>query len=126
MVVAFRKRTVDKWDTLGNSRLTIDDGGDTPMTDIKSWLAEHGFERFTDVFVENEIDLEALSELTDEHLKELGPPLGPLSAFHRFACSTMRSFKAPGRVERFRRRRRRSGEPRSAPGRHEVHLEQCD
>jgi class 3 adenylate cyclase/tetratricopeptide (TPR) repeat protein len=47
------------------------------MTDIKSWLANHGFERFTDVFVENEIDLEALSELADEHLKELGLPLGP-------------------------------------------------
>ena len=31
------------------------------MTDIRSWLAAHGFERFTDVFVENEIDLEALS-----------------------------------------------------------------
>lgn len=59
------------------------------MTGIESWLADHGFERFTDVFVENEIDLEALSELTDEHLKELGLPLGPrvkmLKAIQRLA-----------------------------------------
>ena len=47
------------------------------MSDIKSWLAEHEFERFAGVFEENEIDLEALRELTDEDLKEMGLPLGP-------------------------------------------------
>lgn len=59
------------------------------MNDITKWLAEHGFERFTDVFWENEIDLEALSELTDQHLKEMGLPLGPrvkmLKAIERLA-----------------------------------------
>lgn len=53
------------------------DGAPHQTTDIARWLAAHGFERFTEVFIENEIDLEALRELTDEDLKELGLPLGP-------------------------------------------------
>ncbi len=47
------------------------------MSDIRSWLAARGFERFADVFEENEVDLEALGELTDDDLKEMGLPLGP-------------------------------------------------
>ena len=63
------------------------------MNDITKWLAEHGFERFADVFRENEIDLEALSELTDEHLKEMGLPLGPrvkmIKAIERLALEAL-------------------------------------
>ncbi len=47
------------------------------MTDIRTWLRGHDFERFADLFEENEIDFDALSELSDDHLKELGIPLGP-------------------------------------------------
>ncbi len=47
------------------------------MTDINHWLDEHGFGHLADVFLENEIDLEALSELTEKHLKEMRLPLGP-------------------------------------------------
>lgn len=47
------------------------------MSDIRDWLAARGFERFADSFEENEVDLEALRELTDADLKEMGLPLGP-------------------------------------------------
>ena len=45
--------------------------------DIREWLGTKGFGRFADLFEENEIDAEALPELTDQHLKELGIALGP-------------------------------------------------
>jgi predicted ATPase/class 3 adenylate cyclase len=46
------------------------------MQDVPGWLADNGFERFTELFAENEIDGEVLVELTDQDLKDLGLPLG--------------------------------------------------
>src|SRR5918994_6868601 len=45
--------------------------------DIAAWLRGLGLERYELVFRDNEIDAAVLPELTDEHLKELGLPLGP-------------------------------------------------
>ena len=45
--------------------------------DIAAWLRSLGLERYEPVFRDNEIDAAVLPELTDEHLKELGLPLGP-------------------------------------------------
>ena len=45
--------------------------------DVRAWLEANGFARFADTFEENEIDGEALFELTDEHLKDFGIALGP-------------------------------------------------
>ena len=45
--------------------------------DIRAWLKANGFARFADTFEENEIDREALLELTEEHLKDFGIALGP-------------------------------------------------
>jgi hypothetical protein len=45
--------------------------------DIAAWLRGLGQERFEQAFRDSEIDAELLPELTDEHLKELGLPLGP-------------------------------------------------
>ena len=45
--------------------------------DIAAWLRSLGLERYELVFRDNEIDAAVLPELTDEHLKELGLPLGP-------------------------------------------------
>jgi hypothetical protein len=45
--------------------------------DIAAWLRGLGLERYEPVFRDNEIDAAVLPELTDEHLKELGLPLGP-------------------------------------------------
>ena len=47
------------------------------MTDLATWLATLGLEKYRDAFVANEVDLAALFHLTDQDLKELGLPLGP-------------------------------------------------
>ena len=47
------------------------------MGDVREWLQANGFARFVDTFEEHEIDGEALLELTEEHLKDLGIALGP-------------------------------------------------
>ena len=44
---------------------------------VRAWLEANGFTRFADTFEENEIDGEALLELTEEHLKDFGIALGP-------------------------------------------------
>lgn len=43
---------------------------------VKNWLINNGFERFVDLFEENEIDGDVLSELSREDLRDLGLPLG--------------------------------------------------
>jgi class 3 adenylate cyclase/ABC-type transport system involved in cytochrome c biogenesis ATPase subunit/tetratricopeptide (TPR) repeat protein len=45
--------------------------------DVRTWLHEHGFDRYAGLFEQHEIDGEALAALTDDNLKELGLPLGP-------------------------------------------------
>jgi class 3 adenylate cyclase len=44
--------------------------------DLENWLRTLGLERFEAVFRENAIDETVLSDLTEEHLRELGLPLG--------------------------------------------------
>ena len=46
------------------------------MSAIAAWLQAQGFGQYAEAFADNAIDAEALVELTDEHLKELGIPLG--------------------------------------------------
>ena len=46
------------------------------MSDMAAWLRAQGFGQDVDLFASNAIDREALVELTDDHLKELGLPLG--------------------------------------------------
>jgi len=46
------------------------------MIDVRNWLLENGFERFADLFEENEIDGEVLFDLTEGDLKDLGLALG--------------------------------------------------
>jgi class 3 adenylate cyclase/tetratricopeptide (TPR) repeat protein len=46
------------------------------MSDLAAWLQGQGFGQYADLFASNAIDREALVELTDDHLRELGLPLG--------------------------------------------------
>jgi class 3 adenylate cyclase len=46
------------------------------MTDVEDWLRGIGLEQYANLFAENAIDRDVLAELTEEHLKELGLPLG--------------------------------------------------
>lgn len=45
--------------------------------EIGSWLEEHGLGQFADLFAENEIDLDAAADLTEDDLRELGIAMGP-------------------------------------------------
>ncbi len=49
------------------------------MNDIKIWLHSLGLDQFAEIFVREQIDLEAARTLSDSDLKELGLPLGPRS-----------------------------------------------
>src|ERR1700674_3866177 len=44
--------------------------------DVRKWLEEGGFGQFAGLFESNQVDGDALLALTDEHLRELGIPLG--------------------------------------------------
>jgi len=46
------------------------------MSDLAAWLQAQGFGQYAELFASNAIDREALVELTEDHLKELGLPLG--------------------------------------------------
>jgi class 3 adenylate cyclase len=46
------------------------------MSDLAVWLQAQGLGQYADLFASNAIDREALVELSDDHLKELGLPLG--------------------------------------------------
>ena len=45
--------------------------------DVAAWLRDLGLERYAPAFLDAEITPEALPELTDADLRELGLPLGP-------------------------------------------------
>ena len=44
--------------------------------DLGSWLRSLGLERYEAAFRENAIDADVLHDLTEEHLREIGIPLG--------------------------------------------------
>ena len=68
--------------------------------DIEGWLRGLGLERYAGSFRDNEIDAAVLPRLTDEHLKELGLPLGPrlklLAAIATLHDDTAPPAPAPG------------------------------
>ena len=44
--------------------------------DIDGWLRRIGLEQYAQTFRDNAIDADVLRDLTDDHLRELGLPLG--------------------------------------------------
>jgi class 3 adenylate cyclase/tetratricopeptide (TPR) repeat protein len=46
------------------------------MSDLEQWLKRHALGKYAQVFADNDVDLDVLSQLTEEHLKELGVSLG--------------------------------------------------
>ncbi|MDH3714333.1 MAG: hypothetical protein OET44_10855, partial [Gammaproteobacteria bacterium] len=52
-------------------------GASATMRDTAEWLEALDLGKYSTVFEVHEIDLDALSEVTDEDLKELGLPIGP-------------------------------------------------
>lgn len=47
------------------------------MAEIEDWLRALGLEKYVPIFDRHEIDLNALTHLTEDDLKEIGLPLGP-------------------------------------------------
>ncbi len=47
------------------------------MSDVASWLARLGLQKYIEAFSANEIDFDSLRHLGEDDLKELGLPLGP-------------------------------------------------
>ncbi len=47
------------------------------MSDIQSWLAELGLEKYASVFADAEIEAADLTYLSEDNLQELGLPMGP-------------------------------------------------
>ena len=45
--------------------------------DIDGWLRGIGLEQYAQTFRDNAIDADVLRDLTNDHLRELGLPLGP-------------------------------------------------
>ena len=43
---------------------------------IVSWLEKHGLDQYSEAFVGNDVDLDILPHLTEEHLEKLGVSLG--------------------------------------------------
>ena len=66
--------------------------------DLRAWLNGHGLGEWIDVFLENQVDLDAARDLTEADLRELEIPMGPrkkLPSCHR--CADRRSHRAVAR-----------------------------
>jgi hypothetical protein len=46
------------------------------IMDLGAWLRSHGLEQYEAIFRDNAIDAEVLHDLTENHLREMGLPLG--------------------------------------------------
>ena len=44
--------------------------------DVGTWLGSLGLDQYEDLFREHEIEADILPELTDQHLRDIGVPLG--------------------------------------------------
>jgi class 3 adenylate cyclase/tetratricopeptide (TPR) repeat protein len=51
-------------------------GASVPIMDLGAWLRSLGLERYETIFRENAIDADVLHDLTEDHLREIGLPLG--------------------------------------------------
>ena len=83
----------------------------TPPQDVGEWLSAIGLARYADLFREHAIDLEVLSELTNDDLKDIAIPLGDRKRLLKAIAertdvvpdqplATTRVLGEPGRAER--------------------------
>lgn len=62
------------------------------MREVADWLAGMGLEKYVEAFAAHEIDFDALRELTEEDLREIGMPVGP----RRKVLATLEKMRAAG------------------------------
>ena len=110
---------------------------DQESSSIAVWLKELGLSKYTQLFMDNEIDWEILSELTEQDLKELELPLGPrkkiLKAIKALADSvaeavdTSKPSSTPGdQPTAIHSERRPEAERRSEAERRQLTVMFCD
>ena len=58
------------------------------MPGIQEWLVRHGLEEYVELFVEQRIEHDVLSELTDADLKDFGIPFGDRKRILRAVTAT--------------------------------------
>src|SRR6516164_2215439 len=74
-----RMRAIRKQGALDMLFCLDDHAHETELCDnmnIGSWLRSLGLERYEAIFRENAIDADVLHDLTEDHLREMGLPLG--------------------------------------------------
>jgi class 3 adenylate cyclase/predicted ATPase len=71
--------------------------------DVRRWLETSGFGQYADLFDAHRIDADALTALTDQHLHEMGIPLGP--RLNLLAALARASVSSPSRFSVAERRR---------------------
>jgi class 3 adenylate cyclase/predicted ATPase len=76
----------------------------------KDWLEDIGLGRYADIFAQNRVDLDVLSDLTEADLAELGVPLGDRKRLLRAMASLVRATAESGSAAT---RRRSIGQPKS-------------
>ena len=67
--------------------------------DIDGWLRRIGLEQYAQTFRDNAIDADVLRDLTDEHLRELGLPLGARLKLLRAVAALGTSEQTPASLE---------------------------
>jgi class 3 adenylate cyclase/predicted ATPase len=67
--------------------------------DIDGWLRSIGLEQYAQTFRDNAIDADVLRDLTDDHLRELGLPLGARLKLLRAIASLVTSEQQPASPE---------------------------
>jgi len=67
--------------------------------DIDSWLRGIGLEQYAQTFRDNAIDADVLRDLTDDHLRELGLPLGARLKLLRAVAALGTSEQPPASPE---------------------------
>ena len=62
--------------------------------ELASWLEQNGLERYTEIFADNDVDMEILPSLTEVDLKELGVSLGHRRKIQRLLSDLLPSEPA--------------------------------
>src|SRR6516225_11306704 len=70
-----------------------------PMQRIEEWLKQLGMSEYAQCFAENRIDFSVLPDLTDQHLKDLGLPLGDRLKMLRAIRELSGAVSAPASTE---------------------------
>ena len=69
------------------------------MDALTAWLQKLGLERYTQVFAENEVDLEALRVLGEQDFEKLGVPLGPRKKLLRAIAKLNRAKASAAKLQ---------------------------